>query len=338
MKNRYKQTFDTLSISDEGREKFYTVLEKGGHMRKSRLMPIAAAAALIILSAMLIFPKNTAAPTVSAEDEPERPIVINEYSGEEESSYEVVAELTAHKLDEFSSELQADIATGKVERAFDSREELEAYLGIELISAPELEAAGSVSDLADSYANNFEIVRPQYKFAPEARYVVTGVDLRGEPSAQPAAIKVSFHRVIRNTECYIDALILTEYAEFNASTAAVLGEKYPALIGIHNDMWVDENGQFQAKATQYKSAIKDFSVKQYEMPNGCTATIVTATDVCPICTDDNCAAFREYIGHFVSGGILYSVLPYAIFDPSQNFPSQDSDCLSVLRSVLQMFE
>ncbi|MBR4953656.1 MAG: hypothetical protein IKZ30_03980 [Oscillospiraceae bacterium] len=339
MKSKYKKVMESFTISNDTKDKFIESLENADVPKKSFVPYLAAAAAVIIIvAAALPTPKVNISPTASAEDEPEHPIVINEYSSQESSSYEVVVSLKAHKLSEFSTVLQGDIASGRVERAFDTKQELEAYLGISLIAAPELENAEIVPDVAQSYEYNFEIIRPQYEFAPEARYVVTGVDYHGSISAHPEIIKVSIHRVIRNTECYIDALILTEYAETNGGGVAVLAESFPALTGLHNNSWFDENGEYQIESIQYSSALKNFAIKEFEMENGCIATIVTATDVCPICLNEKCEGYREYRGHFVADGVLYSVLPLGIADPTQSFPIQDSDCLSVLKSVLKLFE
>lgn len=338
MRNRYTRMMAKFSLSDEAKENFLSALE-GKSKGRSYVPHIAAAAAVFLLVAIaLLLPRHNVAPIVSAEDEPEHPIVINEHCAQEKSSYDVVVQLKQHKTSEFSDSLQADMASGKVERAFDSRAEVEKYLGFSLISAPDLESAELVSDLAQSYENNFEIIRSQYKFAPEARYIVTGVNTRGEMSARPEIIKISIHRVVRNTECYIDAIILTEYASLNGVTIAVLGENYPALSGMHHEKWFDENGDYQVETTHFKSAMKDFTTSEYKMPNGCTATIVTSTGICPICLTDKCNGNKEYNGHFVSDGILYSILPFAISDPAQSFPMNDYDMLSVLKSVLQLFE
>lgn len=339
MKSKYIKVMERFTISDEGKDKFMEELENGSVPKKSIIPQIAAAAAaFIIIVAALLIPKVDISPVVSAEDEPEHPIVINEYCSQEASSYEVVVALNQHKISEFSEQLQADIVSGRVERAFDTRAELEAYLGLTLVVAPELEAAESVADLAESYEHNFEIIRPQYKFAPEARYVVTGVDQRGNITSQPEIIKVSIHRVIRNTECYIDALIQTEYADMNGAEVTVWAESFPTLSGIHHNSWFDDNGEYHVEPIHFKSALKDFAIAEFEMENGCIATIVTATDVCPVCLNEKCDGFREYRGHFITDGVLYSVLPLGIADPTQSLPMQDSDCLSVLKSVLTMFK
>jgi len=339
MRNRYTRMMAQFSLSDEAKESVLSALEEKSKSNRSYAPHIAAAAAIFLLiAAALLLPRPNVTPIVSAEDESEHPIVINEHCSQEKSSYDVVVQLKQYKTSEFSDSLQADIASGKVERAFDSRSDVEKYLGFPLISAPDLECSELVLDLAQSYENNFEIIRSQYKFAPEARYIVTGVNTRGEMSAQPEIIKVSIHRVVRNSGCYIDAIILTEYASLNGNTVAVLGENFPALSGMHHEKWFDENGEYQVETTHFKSAMKDFATSEYKMPNGCTATIVTSTGICPICLTAKCNGAKEYNGHFVSGGILYSILPFAISDPAQSFPMNDYDMLSVLKSVFNMFE
>ena len=49
-------------------------------------------------------------------------------------------------------------------------------------------------------------------------------------------------------------------------------------------------------------------------------------------------SYLEYMGYFIQDGILYSVKPYAVYDPNLSFPMNDYDCLTVLYEVLDLFE
>ena len=44
--------------------------------------------------------------------------------------------------------------------------------------------------------------------------------------------------------------------------------------------------------------------------------------------------FKEFIAYFVQDGILYSVRPYAVYDPDKTFPNINGDELKVLYQIL----
>lgn len=267
--------------------------------------------------------------------------MINQQSSEYSASYSVRAQLRQYEPAELGEQLQTDLAAGTLQQIFNDKAELEAYLGIELIDAPELEAAGIVEDLAEALEYGFYL-RPELAVDTTARYILSTTGLDGSKTSDaPQILKISSHRVVDNTEVYIDAHMVLGSLSTEDLEDGLLGENFKPEPRIVYEWVKDENGRQVydelgnpvVTTTHYKSADRAFTSSLYTMANGLEATVITAETIEP-----DRSGGREYAGYFVSEGILYSVRPYAIYDPTLDFPMLDSDCLIVLQQVLDMFE
>lgn len=356
MNERYQNMMSQVKLSDDikanMKEKLCTKL-RGTVSYRGRLIGIAAClCAVLVLAVVAAVPNSSGKQTINV-SETEATItdpfssvfavfdkvlvgIEDKISTIDRSSFSVSASLEAKALDSFSGELQEDIKNSKVEKAFYARDELESYLGFSLISAPEIESADIIKNLEQDVENGVNI-KSELAIDPNARYLVTESMLDGsEAESNPEVIKVTSHRVLFNSEVYIDARILTEYADIDGSEVLLAGESYDPVILPYHEFVINPNdpSDFDVITTNYTSAEKEFSIESYSMKNGCIATIITVSDV----EMDGSIGFSDFIGYFVRDGVLYSVYPYAICDPHKDFPSRNGDMLTVLKDVLDSFE
>ena len=260
---------------------------------------------------------------------------------EDMSSYKVVADVAQWSAENFSEALQADLEAGSLEQIFRDKKELETYLGMALAGSPALEEAGIVDDLAKSFEYGFYL-RPQLALDTSARYILTACDMEGNTAtADPDVLKVSSHRVMENMECYLDAWIVLDSVSQEKLKDGILGENFRPVTGWTHEFLYDEeenvllgpDGFPMREYRQFTSSEYDFTEMSHSMKNGNTATIIVSRLVEP----DGYGAY-EYMGYFIQDGILYTVRPYAIYDPTLDFPMYDKDALIVLRDVLDTFQ
>lgn len=260
---------------------------------------------------------------------------------ETHAGYTVVAEVVPKATEDFSQSLRDDLTAGTLRQAFRSKEALEAYLGFPLAESPALEEARLVEDLAESFGCGFDL-RPQLALDPAARYILTATDWEGAPApGDPEILKISAHRVFRNTELYLDAWIALDSVTVEQLEEGFLGENFPPVTGWTHEFLYDEEGNFLLNEDgfpvqehrQFTSTDYTFLPETYEMANGCTATVITARFNEP----DGTQGHREYMGYFLHKGILYTLRPYAIYDPTQEFPMEDIDARTVLLEALDSF-
>lgn len=261
---------------------------------------------------------------------------------EDQAHYRVVAEVTPRSIDQFSARLQKDLENGTLSNTFSDKETLEQYLGISLSESPALAEAGLVEDLAESFEFGFGL-RPQLRLDPSARYILTASDWEGKAVTEdPEVLKVSAHRVFQNTEVYLDAWIILDSVTAQQLEEGILGENFPPVTGVTMQMQYDENGYFVldengtpvVEPIEFTGTDYTFVQTEYAMPNGCAATIITSRFNEP----DGTQGHREYMGYFIHNGILYTVRPYAIYDPALDYPSADTDARNVLIAALDTFQ
>ena len=332
MKERYQNMMAQISLNEEARGRIADELAQGGRARrKVSSRPILAAACVCLALVGGAFAANGLYGVQ----------VGRQQSSVEESSYRVQAEFGCWEIETMGEQLREDLKADSLQRSFADRESLEDYLGVFLIHSAALEESGIVEDLEVSIKYGWD-VRPELTADPNVRYVLTGTTVDGEEmNGTPEVLKVTSHRVMENAEVFIDARIVTDRADPETVSGGLAGETFAP----RKEIWVefvrdedgkileDENGPL-TKIDYYTTAEKEFTAEEYEMANGLTATIITAADVLL----DGSTSFREYFGYFISDGILYTVYPYAIYDPSLSFPMLDSDMLIVLETVLDSFE
>lgn len=325
MKTKYRKLMNNLILSESFIQDMEEKLRKPVKHKKPALRTtlIAACVGLLVVTTALAASQHFADPVS----------VASEKSGTDQSSYTVRAELEQKALSSLSSQLQADLDANKIQQIYYEKEALEKYLGFELVNSTGLEKAGIVEDLAEDFSHNWNLV-PELAIETSARYILTAPD--------PETLKVSAHRVIHNTEVYLRAHIVVGDVQKDNLIVELLGESFSPITKVDIQLQMDDNGQFMrdlngnfiVKETIYESAEQEFSFENYTMSNGCTATIITATEI----DLDGARGFKQYMGYFIHDGILYTVKPYAIYDPYQSFPMNDYDCLTVMYEVLDLFE
>lgn len=334
MKNKYRHMMEAVTLSPIARtaieEKLNTVPQK---RRSHPLRAAVAAACFCLLTPVTALGIGYLQGTVT---------LGRQTSSVEAASYNVVADVAQWSMDDFSEALQADMAEGTLQRIHNDKSELEEYLGIPLICSTALEEAGIVEDLEKSlqYGWNFT---PELAVDTSARYILSAENLDGsENTAHPQVLKISSHRVMENSEIYLDAWIITDSVTQNQLTEGFAGEDYAPVTmhylefprDEHGNYILDENGIPTAIMRQHTSAEQKFTSASYPMANGDTATIITAQEIC----HDGSGGFQDYMGYFLHDGILYTVKPYGIYDPHQDYPMNDYDMLTVLKAVLDTFE
>lgn len=335
MHKEYQHMMEEVTLSPAARaaiESKLSAVPKAGKHRRSPLRMVITAACLCLLVPM----------TVLGVEQLWNPVSIGEQvSNTEESSYKIVADVALWSEESFSDALQEDLANRTLQRVHNDKDALEEYLGFSLISSPALEEASLVMDLDEHIAYGWDL-RPQLMVDTSARYILTASDLEGnDVETDPEVLKVSGHRVMENSEIYLDAWIIMDSVTQTQLEEGVLGEIFLPVHMLYSQWVVDDEGKIvldsngSPKVTeyQYASAEQAFSYSSYPMANGDTATIITAQQV----ECDGSLGFREYMGYFIHDGILYTVKPYGIYDPSKNYPMNDYDMLEILKVVLDTF-
>lgn len=323
MENKYKSMMNKYTLSDEARERIENALnEKTAHSSVSykpfRVAVIAACIALLLVGC-----------AVAAVEIFGIPAMIKEQTGEDSSSYQVTAEVRLFKFDEELKALNSSLEKGGIRTSFESKAELEQYLGLMLIDSSILENAGIVETLEKSFESGFDLYPALMKDA-NARFVVSMLDgERTECTEDPHIITVTSHRVIKNMEFYIEASIFTELFDIEKLDGGLLTDSYKPSSYLITTLTRDENGEIKIATEDCYDALYNFTTAEYEMNNGNKALIVTAEKYIGIDS-----SFKEYIAYFVQNGVLYSIRPYAIHDPGIDGDYVNGYGLSVLYEVL----
>ena len=340
MKERYRSMMEQMKLSENSRAAIEGKLSDVSKGRRNDPLRLGLAAACVCLILM---------GGVYAAGQLARVLVTEPQSGEDHSEYHVSVELTGEEEKSFSKEIISDLETGTLQRAFMDRAELEEYLGFSLIHSEMLENASINEHLERDFAHNWNL-RPELAVAPDARYVLTGMSYDGaEMSGFPEVLKISVHRVVENYTVYIDARVITGSADGEID---LMGEEFEPEPLLDHKLLVDENGYLILdedgnaimETIQYESAEKIFSSESYLMANGIEATIVTIetrdfflerAEEAGIPAEGS--GFCDYIGYFMHDGVLYSVMPYGIYDNSIPGNYVNGHELTILKHVLDSF-
>lgn len=337
MKEQYRNMMDQMKLSEAGRTAIEQNLTTSGKLRRTNPLRLGLAAACVCI--VLIGGVFAAGRLARVE-------MNDPQSGADHSEYNVSIDLTQEER-VFSDRLVSDLNNGTLQRAFMDRSELEDYLGFPLIRSEMLESAPINEYLEEDFTHNWDL-RPELAVAPDARYVLTGMSYNGkEMKGFPEVLKISTHRVVENFEVYIDARIITGSVDGEID---LMGEEFEPeplldhklLVDENGYLILDENGNAIMETTQYESAEKIFYSETYLMANGTQATIVTIETVEPWVLEQrekgyNVMGACDYIAYFVHDGILYSVMPYAIYDNTIPGNYVNGHALMILYHVLDSF-
>lgn len=336
MTNPYRDMMQAITLSPAARNSIEDAIagKKSGKRKSFRSLRTAViAACLCLLLPVTALAISKQLDTVE---------LGSQVSEKEESSYRVEADVFQWSVENFSEALRTDLEQGTLRQIFNNKDDLEAYLGISLAGGAALEEAGLVEDLAERFEDGFSL-RPQLALDPSARYILTATDWEGNAvTRDPEVLKISAHRVLDNLGVYLDAWLVMDTVTGEQLEEGILGENFLPVTGWHHEIQYDEDGKFLLDdkgnpvitATQFTSAEYKFADMSHAMANGNTATIIVARFVEP----DGRLSHKQYMGYFLQDGILYTVRPYAVYDPTLDFPSADTDSLIVLRNVLDCFE
>jgi len=335
MDNKIKTAFDALHMDADCSVKITAAFTSHttGCMFSRSFYRFAFAACLCIILPITVLGIEMILPGVK---------LGNQSVTDDMSTYRTVADLIPRPAEHFSNTLQSDLHSGTLRQVFHDKNSLESYIGFDIAQSEDLESAAIVADLDEAFKYGFTL-RPQFAVDTSARYILTSCDLDGNYAIKnPDALKVSSHRVFMNTEVYLDAWIILECATAEDIENGMLGENFPRINGFTMEMVYDDNGSLAldsngepiATLTPFSSSEYEFDESVYTMANGNIATIITSRFREP----DGSYGIYEYMGYFVQNGILYSVRPYAIYNPEENFPSLDKDCLTVLKAALDTFD
>lgn len=329
MKQTYRTMMEQKTLSDDARTSFAEKLSRP----KERRYPLRTALIAACLSTALV--STVFAVGYVTENgifkpkEPKDVKITAEISGEDFSSYQLEATVSLRSGDALRPEVKEDLAAGNLPISFADADSLESYLGIPLLGNPLLDKAESVGDVADSIAHGWTLC-PELAADPTARYLVSDASER-----IPGLIRITSHRVAYNTEVYIRAYLMTNEGESVVPMKDLPGEDFLPTPMIDSTLVKNENGEWEWITEHYVSANYRFTAEVYEMENGIEATVVTAHMI----DRSGEESFREYAAYFVADGVLYSVRPYAVYDPEQASGREtDTSMLSVLRNVLDGFE
>ena len=336
MKMEYGKMMEQVSLSEPARADILEQLEqKSPAKRRIRPLRVALIAACVCLALV----GGAFAAHLSG-------VWLGEQIvGEDSSSFRVEANLVQWEMNDLGEQLQSDLEQGTLRRSFQTRGELEEYLGIELIGHSILETAPIVDTLKVDFQYNWNL-RPELKIDPDARYVLSGMTTDNvEMGKDPQVVKVTTHRVVDNFEVYTDARLITEYAGVEEIERGILGEFFDDEPMIDTFLSFDENGEPVWEAVNYRSAEKIFTSEQYVTANGLEATVVTVETVDRWVERQKESGLpfeghgaRDYVGFFVYNGVLYTVRPWAIYDNTVPMNCDDTYALKVLKSVLDGFE
>ena len=340
MKERYRNMMEQMKLSENGRaaiEKKLSTTSKTCRYTPLRTGLAAACVCLVLMGG------------VFAAGQLAKVRMGNEQSDVDHSEYQVSVDLTQEDEKAFSEAIISDLTNGTLQRAFMDRTELEEYLGFSLIRSEMLETAPINGHLERDFEYGWNL-RPELAVAPDARYVLTATTCDGtETTGIPEVLKISMHRVVENFTVYIDARIITGSVEGQID---LIGEEFEPdplldhklLVDENGYLILDENGNAIMETVQYESAEKIFSYESYVMENGLEAIIVTIETPDPslerakelgIPTEGH--GFREYIGYFIHDGILYSVMPYSIYDNTIPGNYVNGHELTILKHILDSF-
>ena len=342
MKERYRNMMEKMKLSEAGRiaieEK--TAEKPNAVGRKFPRLGLAAACVCLILVGGVLAAGRLGGGSVR---------LSGTMSGEEYSGYQISVDLTQEDEKIFSEKLVDDLNNGTLQRGFMDRTELETYLGFPLIHSAMLENAPINEHLEEDFAHNWNL-RPELAVAPDARYVLTATTYDdAEMTGLPEVLKISVHRVVENFEVYIDARIITGGVDGQVD---LMGEEFAPeplldhklLVDENGYLVLDENGNAIMETIQYKSAEKIFSYESYLMANGLEATIVTIETPEPSLERAKEAGIPvsgsgacDYIAYFVYDGVLYSVMPWAIYDNTIPGNYVNGRALMILKHILDSF-
>jgi len=334
MKNEYRKMMEQICLSDSRHAHILMQME-GAPKRKHAARPLRVAAIVACICLALVGGAFAAAHLSGV-------WLGEQVSGEEFSFYQVVADFGQWKLDQLGRELQEDLKQGTLRRVFNQREELEEYLGVQLIHSELLEQAGIV----DTLEEKGWVLRPELAVDPDARYILSGMKLDGEEMiGVPEMLKVTAHRVVDNYMVAIDGRIVTENVDMTQLQEGLLGESFDAEPLIDWSVSIDKDGNPVFETIHYTSAEKIITSEPYVTANGLETTIVTAETVdrwierqAESGLPFGGHGFREFTGYFVYEGILYSVHPDGIYDPTVEGNYLNDDALVVLKSILDSFK
>lgn len=338
MKERYRNMMEQVSLSDQAKAAFEQKLDNAHPTKKGvRVLRTALVAACVCLALVGgAFAAEHLAGVWLGQVE----------SGEDHTAYQVQADFGQWKLDEMGRQMRADLECGELRRAFDDKAELEKYLGVKLAVSETLEQASIVDTLEQSIEHGWDL-RPELEIDPDARYILSGMTMGNvEMTGEPQVLKVTTHRVVDNFEVFLDARIVTEHADPAQLAQGLLGEFFDAENLIdHRIVSFDENGNAVYETIHYTSAEKVITSEPYVMANGTEAIIVTVETVERWIEHQKESGlpfeghgFCDYIGYFVQDGILYSVWPYAVYDPYVDHNYVNGYGLTVLKTVLNSFQ
>ena len=341
MKERYRNMMEQMKLSENGRTAIEEKLNAAVKTRRNTPLRLGLTAACVCLILM---------GGVFAAGQLARVRMGDAQSGEDHSEYQVSVDLTQEDEEKtFSEKLNNDLNNGTLERAFMDRAVLEEYLGFSLIHSETLESAPINEHLERDFEYGWNL-RPELAVAPDARYVLTATDYDGaEMAGFPEVLKITIHRVVENYTVYMDARIITGRADGQID---LMGEEFEPeplldhklLVDENGYLILDENGNAIMETIQYKSAEKIFTSESYVMANGIEATIVTIETPDPslerakeagIPTEGH--GFCDYIAYFVHDGILYSVMPYGIYDNTIPGNYVNGHELTILKHILDSF-
>lgn len=323
MESKYKSMMYKYALSDEARTRIENALnEKTAHSsvgyKPFRVAVISACVALLLVGC-----------AVAAVEIFGRPEVIQEQTGEDSSSYQVSAEVKFFKFEEELASLYTAVEKGDIRTSFESKAELEQYLGLVLMDSSLLESAGIVEDLEKCFDWGFYLY-PVLEKDTNARFVVSILDGdRVESTEDPQIITVTSHRVVRNMRWFIEANIFTELYDAEKLGEGLLTDSYKPSSYLITTFILDENGEMTAFSENHYDALYTFTTAEYEMKNGNTALIVTAEKYI-----GEGSSFKEFIGYFVQGGVLYSVRTDGIYDPTIEGNYVNGDEIYVLYEIL----
>lgn len=327
MENEYKRMMEKITLSPEASAQIEKAL-KGKTVRQNSLhKPLRVAVAFSCAVFLLVGCAVIAAEYFKA------PEITDETIGEGASSFAVTADVNLFDLASDLPKVNEAIQKEALPTSFDSKEELESYLGIALVDWPALEQCGIVETLEKSFEYGFYLY-PALRTDPNARYVLTLWDKNGQICrSSPHRITVTSHRVYENMEVYVQAAIYTNAFDLSKLEQGILTEYFPPTSYIISTLVPDGKGGFRYDTEYCYDALYDFTTETYQMKNGNSALIVTAEKYLG---DDTPA--KDYMAYFVQDGILYTVRPWGIFDPQIEDSYSGQRSLSILYKLLDRVE
>ncbi len=329
MKQTYRTMMEQQTLSNDTRASFAEKLTRPIPRRYPLRAALIAACLTVCMVSTAFAVGYVTESGIFRPKEPKDVKITATVSGEELSSYRLDATVSLRAGDTLNPKIKEDLSSGSLPLSFADKSSLETYLGIPLIDNPLLDEAGIVGDLTESIEYGWKLC-PELVSDPTARYLVSDAS-----EEHPGMVRITSHRVAYNTEMYIRAYLMTDEGELSLPVKNLPGEDFLPTPMIDNTLIHNENGEWEWVSEHYMSANYRFTAEVYETENGIEATVVTA------CLIDRKGeeSFRQYAAYFVADGVLYSVRPWAIYDPAQASGREtDTSMLSVLKNVLDGFE